>query len=269
MKKILTIGGSDPFAGGGVQSDLKTFENYQLFGLSALTCIGMLDENDTFILENLSAEWLEKQLASILKMTDLDGIKIGLLNSTEAVYVVRDFLKKQGAIPIVLDPVLAFKETNTLAQQDYTNCLIDELFPLVDLVTPNLKEASLLSGKEEYECLEDMVEMAQAIHALGSQAVIVKGGSGIPGNEAIDVLYRSEGLETFILDKLKQSTVNGAGCTFSSAIAANLVHGYTVTQAIQRSKSYVYQCILNGVTMKDQTGSVWSGGTIKGGIDLN
>ena len=108
MRKILTIGGSDPFAGGGIQSDLKTFENFQLFGMSALTCVGMLDENNAFLLENLPAKWLEQQLASIQKMTDLAGIKIGLLHSLEAIMIVRDFLKKHPQIPIVLDPVLAF-----------------------------------------------------------------------------------------------------------------------------------------------------------------
>ena len=114
MRKILTIGGSDPFAGGGIQSDLKTFENFQLFGMSALTCVGMLDENNAFLLENLPAKWLEQQLASIQKMTDLAGIKIGLLHSLEAIMIVRDFLKKHPQIPIVLDPVLAFKETTSL-----------------------------------------------------------------------------------------------------------------------------------------------------------
>ena len=267
MKKILTIGGSDPFAGGGIQSDLKTFENHQLFGLSALTCVGMLDENEAFILENLPADWLEKQLVSISKMTELNGIKIGLLNSIEAIYVVRDFLKKQPAIPIVLDPVLAFKETSTHAHQTYKNCLIDELFPLVDLATPNLKEAAMLSEKEHGTSLEDMIDSAKCIYSLGSKAVVVKGGSGILGYDAVDVVYSENGVKTFSLNKLEQPTVNGAGCTFSSAITANLVKGYPLDQAIHLSKAYVYQCIINGVKMKDQTGSVWSGGQIKGGIE--
>ncbi|AFM71244.1 hydroxymethylpyrimidine/phosphomethylpyrimidine kinase [Enterococcus hirae] len=266
MRKILTIGGSDPFAGGGIQSDLKTFENFQLFGMSALTCVGMLDENNAFLLENLPAKWLEQQLASIQKMTDLAGIKIGLLHSLEAIIIVRDFLKKHPQIPIVLDPVLAFKETTSLANQQYIECLVKELFPLVDLVTPNLKEAALLSGKKKISSINEVIETTKFIHTLGSKAVVVKGGSGIHGDEAIDVLYSHDGLTTFTMEKLTRSTVNGAGCTFSSAITANLVHGYTLPQAIQRSKTYVYQCILNGVEMNDQTGSVWSGGNIKGGI---
>lgn len=202
MKKILTIGGSDPFAGGGIQSDLKTFENHQLFGMSALTCVGMLDKNGIFILENLPTEWLEKQLTSILKMTELAGIKIGLLHSIDAITVVHNFLKKQSDIPIVLDPVLAFKETHTLANQAYKDSLVDKLFPYVDLVTPNLKETALLSGKDDCTSMEEMIEAAQQIQALGAKAVVVKGGSGITGGKAIDILYHNEKSEIFTLNKL-------------------------------------------------------------------
>ncbi len=147
MKRILTIGGSDPFAGGGIQTDLKTFEDFGLFGLSALTSIGVLDTNGQFILESIPSELLERQLASIDQMTTLDGIKIGLLNSSEAIMVVRDFIKAKQNIPIILDPVLAFKETETVINQLYISQLIEELFPLVTMITPNLAEAALLSGQ--------------------------------------------------------------------------------------------------------------------------
>ncbi len=147
MKRILTIGGSDPFAGGGIQTDLKTFEDFGLFGLSALTSIGVLDTNGRFILESIPSELLERQLASIDQMTSLDGIKIGLLNSSEAIMVVRDFIKAKQNIPIILDPVLAFKETETVINQLYISQLIEELFPLVTMITPNLAEAALLSGQ--------------------------------------------------------------------------------------------------------------------------
>ena len=141
MKKILTIGGSDPFAGGGIQSDLKTFENY-----------------------HVSPEWLEQQLFSIDQMVNLDGIKIGLLNSMAAIDVVTEFVKRQTDIPIVLDPVLAFKETDDLAQDTYSKHLVDHLFPLADVVTPNLKEAALLTGKNDSFQLEEIRKMAKEIY---------------------------------------------------------------------------------------------------------
>ena len=112
-----------------------------------MTSIGVLDTNGRFILESIPSELLERQLASIDQMTSLDGIKIGLLNSSEAIMVVRDFIKAKQNIPIILDPVLAFKETETVINQWYISQLIEELFPLVTMITPNLAEAALLSGQ--------------------------------------------------------------------------------------------------------------------------
>lgn len=263
MKKILTIGGSDPFAGGGIQSDLKTFENYHQFGMSALTCVGMLNNEGDFILQNVSPEWLEQQLVSIDQMVNLDGIKIGLLNSMAAIDVVTEFVKKKTDIPIVLDPVLAFKETDDLAQDTYSKHLVDHLFPLADVVTPNLKEAALLTGKNDSFQLEEIRKMAKEIYSFGSRSVIVKGGAGVFGEDAVDVLYSEVGFESFHLKKRPSITVNGAGCTFSSAITANLANGTSLSKSVANSKKYVYQCIINGVMMNDGTGSVWSGGEMK------
>nr|WP_242543220.1 bifunctional hydroxymethylpyrimidine kinase/phosphomethylpyrimidine kinase [Enterococcus sp. DIV1094] len=259
VQKILTIGGSDPFAGGGIQSDLKTFENHHIFGMSALTCIGMLDSDGAFILETIPAEWLAKQLDSIKQMTDLDGIKIGLLHSIEAIDIVRDFLTHFEDLPIVIDPVFAFKETNDTLNQAYMQKMIQELFPLADVLTPNLKEAALLYS-QPVNTFVQMVDCAKYLHSLGAKNVVIKGGTGIIGDEALDVLFNGKESITFRREKLEQQTVNGAGCTFASAITANLVLGYPLTEAVARSKAFVYDCILNGVMMKDQTGSVWSQG---------
>nr|MBC9708992.1 hydroxymethylpyrimidine/phosphomethylpyrimidine kinase [Enterococcus sp.] len=168
MKRILTIGGSDPFAGGGIQTDLKTFEDFGLFGLSALTSIGVLDTNGRFILESIPSELFERQLASIDQMTTLDGIKIGLLNSSEAIMVVRDFIKAKQNIPIILDPVLAFKETESVINQLYISQLIEELFPLVTMITPNLAEAALLSGQALPSSLIEMIHLAKELTASGA-----------------------------------------------------------------------------------------------------
>lgn len=259
MKKIVTIGGSDPFAGGGIQSDLKTFENHHIFGMSALTCIGMLDSDGSFILETIPPEWLAKQLDSIRRMTDLDGIKIGLLHSLEAIDVVKDFLTYFEDVPIVIDPVFAFKETANTLNQAYMQKMIQELFPFADVLTPNLKEASLLYGQPVQNFLQ-MTDCAKYIHSLGARNVVIKGGTGIIGNKALDVLFNGNETISFRREKLDEQTVNGAGCTFASAIAANLVLDYPLADAVARSKDFVYDCILNGVMMNDQTGSVWSKG---------
>lgn len=264
MKRVLTIGGSDPLAGGGIQSDLKTFENFKIFGLSTLTCIGAFDSKGEFVLDAVSPELLERQLATIDRMTSLDGIKIGLLHTEEAILIVRDFLKNKPKIPVVLDPVFAFKETGAVANQTYMDHLVFELFPLAEVVTPNLREASLLTGTSSLSTLADMLDTAHKIKDSGAKNVVIKGGTGIQGTSAIDLLLTDQSYETFQREKLDTMTVNGAGCTFSSAITAQLVLGNDLFDAVSNSKSYVYHCIFNGVSMKDQIGSVWSGGYWKG-----
>ena len=265
MKRILTIGGSDPFAGGGIQTDLKTFEDFGLFGLSALTSIGVLDTNGRFILESIPSELLERQLASIDQMTSLDGIKIGLLNSSEAIMAVRDFIKAKQNIPIILDPVLAFKETETVINQWYISQLIEELFPLVTMITPNLAEAALLSGQALPSSLIEMIHLAKELTASGAKKIVIKGGTRMAGEQAVDLLYSVDHHEVFSQKKVDTPTVNGAGCAFSSAITANLVLGTDVSKAVAESKKFVAHCISNGVLMNDHTGSVWSGGIQKGG----
>ncbi|WP_224211815.1 hydroxymethylpyrimidine/phosphomethylpyrimidine kinase, partial [Enterococcus faecium] len=211
MKRILTIGGSDPFAGGGIQTDLKTFENFGLFGLSALTSIGALDINERFMLESISLELLKRQLVSIDKMTSLDGIKIGLLNSSEAIMVVRDFIKTKQNIPIILDPVLAFKETEAVINQLYISQLIEELFPLVTMITPNLAEAALLSGQALPSSLTEMIHLAKELTASGTKNIVIKGGTRMAGDEAVDLLYSIDHYEVFSHKKIDTTTVNGAG----------------------------------------------------------
>ncbi|HPR81021.1 MAG TPA: bifunctional hydroxymethylpyrimidine kinase/phosphomethylpyrimidine kinase, partial [Enterococcus sp.] len=139
MAKItLTIGGSDTWGGGGIQTDLKTFENLQTFGLSVLTCIAVA-ENDDFVIRPLPASLIHEQLQTIEQTFQLDGVKIGLLASAEIVDLVIDFCQRnRGKFPIILDPVLAFKETEQQLQQDYLQ-KIRELAQWVDLITPNLK----------------------------------------------------------------------------------------------------------------------------------
>ena len=138
-KIILTIGGSDPFSGGGIQTDLKTFENHQVFGLSTLTCLATAPKNH-FQIHDLETSLVKEQLASI-PAGSLDGIKIGLIHSEESMLQIATFLKKHAGLPVVLDPVLAFKETTSVYEKRYMQLLIEKLFPFATIITPNLKEA--------------------------------------------------------------------------------------------------------------------------------
>ena len=160
---------------------------------------------------------------------------------------------------------MAFKETESVINQLYISQLIEELFPLVTMITPNLAEAALLSGQALPSSLIEMIHLAKELTASGAKKIVIKGGTRMAGEQAVDLLYSVDHHEVFSQKKVDTPTVNGAGCAFSSAITANLVLGSDVSKAVAESKQFVAHCISNGVLMNDHTGSVWSGGIQKGG----
>lgn len=258
-KSILTIAGSDTLAGGGLQSDLKTFENYQLFGLTAITCIAVV-RNQEFEINDLPAELLEDQLNTIRDNLSLDGIKIGLIHSLRSIELIKPFLHSFNG-PIVLDPVMAFKETDHVYSQSYREKLI-ELFSFATIITPNLKEAEILS-QQKITNLEEMKQAAQKILTLGARSVVIKGGERLSGNFASDLFYDGIQFQHYSKPKLEKKTINGAGCSFASAIASNLVLGNDLSAAVRESKEFVYQGIENGLTLKNGEGNVWFGNSVR------
>lgn len=260
-KNILTIAGSDTLAGGGLQADLKTFEDFDTFGLTIITCIAVLLENG-FNLVDVEPDLVKKQLDTIQNNVKLDAIKIGLIHNLETITLTKNFLQKFH-VPIVLDPVLAFKETSELHNNQYRKKLIDELFPLATIVTPNLKEAELLS-QQSITTLAEMQQAAQKIYSFGPQSVIIKGGERLAGELACDLFYDGHQHQVLQKPKINKKTVNGAGCTFASAIAANLALKRSLLDAVLNSKNFVYQAIMRGVTLKNGDGNVWHGLSLEG-----
>lgn len=258
-KTVLTIAGSDTLAGGGLQSDLKTFENYQLFGLTAITCIAV-EKDGHFEINDLPSELLRDQLQSIEKNVALNGVKVGLVHQLESLEIVKTFLRTFDG-PIVLDPVMAFKETDDVYNGSYRAKLI-ELFPFASIVTPNLREAELLS-QQAIRTLEDMKHAAKKILSLGAHSVVIKGGERFSGAFASDLFYDGNEFHSFTKLKLITPTINGAGCTLASAITANLVSGKPMIEAIENSKDYVYRGIKKGLPLKNGEGNVWFGERIE------
>lgn len=256
-KRTLIIAGSDPLSGGGLQADIKTFERYNIFSFCSITCLGVI-KNDDFILYDIDSTILSEQLNTIKQATKLDGIKIGLINNIKGIDIVADFIKAYPNIPIVLDPVLAFKETSNQQNQEYTANLINKLFSLASIITPNLKEAQLLSGIE-IDNVDDMIKAAHILYNKGAKKVVIKGGERILGNKAYDVYYDGEIVNIFEKDKLATKIVNGAGCTFASALLAGLVNGDNYLEAIEQSKEFVYDSIKYGIVLDDETGNTWIG----------
>jgi pyridoxine kinase len=250
MKQVLTIAGLDSLAGGGATADIKTFEEFQTFGHMVLTCIAAINEEIT--IHDIPAHTIVDQLASIATYIELAAIKIGLLQSIETIEFVKDFLDNQ-ACPVVLDPVLVFKEGQTEEVQDYQEALLS-LFPLATLVTPNLVEAEYLA-KQPITTRDEMKIAAQQIKLLGPEFVLIKGGARLGGN-ACDLLYDGENFTFFEAPKLASNTTNGAGCTLSAAIAALLAKNTPMIAAVQLAKDFVFAGIEEGIPLTNAMGNV-------------
>ena len=205
-------------------------------------------------MDSLQSLILNDQLNTIKDNLSLDGIKLGLIHQLESLEIVKSFLRSFDG-PIVLDPVMAFKETDHVYNDSYREKLI-ELFPFATVITPNLKEAELLS-QQKISNPTEMEQAAKKIIDLGAQSVVIKGGQRLSGN------YNGETFQYFSKPKLSNVTINGAGCTFASAIASNLVLGKDLVNAIEDSKEYVYQGIKNGLLLKNGEGNVWFGDSVK------
>lgn len=251
MKQVLTIAGLDSLAGGGVTADIKTFEEFGTFGHVLLTCIAAINQEITIF--DLPEAIIAEQLASLQVVTTFSAVKVGLLHNVSTIRLVEDFLKDFNG-PIILDPVLAFKE----GAHDYNNSYQKELlrlFPMAMLVTPNLFEAQALSGVE-INTLEDMKTAAKKIKALGPDFVLIKGGVNLKGPTAYDVLYDGHSFDIFSAPKSSQTTTNGAGCTLSAAITSLTAQGQAMPAAVQIAKDFVLAGIEQGLPLNDVLGNV-------------
>lgn len=256
MENVLTIAGSDSLAGGGLQADLKTFEELDTFGLSAVTSLVTIVPQHLHVTP-MTAPVVAQQLTSILTQVPIRAAKTGLLGDAEVIHTVATQLAV-AAVPLVVDPVLVFKEGQTAPNPAELAQLKTDLLPLATVVTPNLAEAELLSGTTLTQA-DQLPAAARQIQALGCPNVVIKGGNRLPGNQAVDYLLTPQGEYWFRALKVATPATNGAGCTFSAAITAWLARGVSVVEAVQRAKSFVRAGIAYGVRFNDQTGSVWQG----------
>lgn len=239
-KYILAISGNDVFSGGGLHADLATYNTNHLHGFVAVTCLTAITDKgfEVFATDNVI---FSHQLES-LKDVPFAGIKIGLLPNVDIAERALDFVKAHTDIPVVLDPVLVCKESHDVEVSALRKELL-KFSPYVTIITPNLVEAELLIQKT-IQNLDEMKEAARYLHELGAKNVVIKGGNRLSQEKAVDVFY--DGSEFNILEYpvLKQNNV-GAGCTFASSIASQLVLGKEVSEAVSISKDFVYQTILH------------------------
>jgi hydroxymethylpyrimidine kinase/phosphomethylpyrimidine kinase len=240
MPNALTIAGSDSVGGAGLQADLKSFEAVGVHGCSVVTCITSQNTKRVSGIFPLPTSVVVSQTESVLEDVHLDAIKTGMLYSPEIVLAIAGLIKGVG-VPIVVDPVLAATTGSSLHREGFVDALITRLIPGATLVTPNIKEASALSGID-VKNQKSAIAAAFEILELGPKAVLLKGGH-LRESEAADYLVTKEGSEKIASPRAK-AEVHGTGCALASLIAANLATGLQLEQAVRRSKGMIYKAIL-------------------------
>ncbi len=237
IRTALTIAGSDSGGGAGIQADLKTFAAHGVYGLSVVTAVTAQNTLTVMAIAEVPEEVIALQIDAVLEDIGADAIKVGMLSAASIVETVVDRLEAWEPKNLVVDPVMVSKSGHTLLNDNAVRALATKLFPLALVVTPNVFEAQILA-KRSIASLADAEEAARAIHALGPSIVIVKGGH-LEGAEAVDVVFDGTSIEHLSTERVDTENTHGTGCTFSSAIAAQLALGLDPAMAIRRAKAFL------------------------------
>lgn len=235
MKPVaLTIAGSDPSGGAGLQADLKTFHQFGVYGMSVVTLVTVQNTRRVSAVEPLEARLVEEQLDAVLEDIPPQAAKTGALGTAA---IIEAIARRAGqfAFPLVVDPVMISKHGAPLISGDAREALA-RLLPAAFLLTPNLHEAEALAGRA-VRTVAEMEEAARRIAELGPKAVLVKGGH-LDG-DAVDVLYYRGRLQRFSARRIESKNTHGTGCTYSAAITAELAQGAGLEAAIERAKRYI------------------------------
>lgn len=260
MKTALTIAGSDCSGGAGIQADLKTMTMNGVYAMSAITALTAQNTTGVRAIQETAPEFLKQQLDAIFEDIFPDAVKIGMVSSSELIRVISDRLRYHKAKNVVVDPVMVATSGSSLMKNEAVQTLVEEIFPLATLVTPNIPEAQVLSGMP-VENKDDMLSAAKFIGDTYGCAVLLKGGHNI--NDANDLLYADGEMTWFEGKRIDNSNTHGTGCTLSSAIASNLAKGYELAMSVQRAKEYI-SCALSA-----QLDLGHGSGPMMHGFDLN
>ncbi|MDJ0392903.1 hydroxymethylpyrimidine/phosphomethylpyrimidine kinase [Rhodococcus sp. G-MC3] len=244
------IAGSEATGGAGLQADLKTFEKLGVYGVGTITCIVSFDPKSGWghRFAPIDGSVIADQIEAATAAHDLDVVKIGMLGTPGTVATVANSLKKQPWRHVVVDPVLICKGQEPGMALDTDNALRTEILPLATVVTPNLFEAATLAGMDALETIDDLAEAARRIADLGPRYVAVKGGVGLPGDDAIDVVFDGQDVTVLRAPKIGDERVSGAGCIFAAAITAELAKGAEVLDAVATAKKFAHAGIVGRIT---------------------
>lgn len=243
MRKIataLTIAGTDPTGGAGIQADLKSFQEREVYGMSVLTSAVAQNTRGVIDVHHMPIEFIEKQMQAVFDDIPPDAIKTGMISTIEMMKLIAMYVKKQDS-PYVIDPVMVATSGHALMEEESRQVIRDLLVPLATVVTPNVPEAEILVNFK-INNLEDSKKAAKVIvDELGAGAAVVKGGH-LKG-KAVDVLYDKQAFHLLEAERTDTKHTHGTGCTFSAVITAELAKGKSVLEAVTIGKQFITDAI--------------------------
>ena len=236
MKTALTIAGSDSSGGAGIQADIKTMTANGVYAMSAITALTAQNTTGVSGIFETTPDFLAKQLDAVFTDIFPDAVKIGMVSSAELIEVIAEKLRFYGAKNIVVDPVMVATSGSKLLRDDAVKALTEQLLPMADLLTPNIPEAEILSGRS----ISDAAGMEAAARYISETyhcSVLCKGGHQV--HDADDLLWQNGSGKWFRGRRIQNPNTHGTGCTLSSAIASNLAKGYDLDTSVERAKAYI------------------------------
>ncbi|GKS57604.1 hydroxymethylpyrimidine/phosphomethylpyrimidine kinase [Nitrospira sp.] len=247
LKQVLTIAGSDSGGGAGIQADLKSLSANGVFAMSVITSITAQNTEEVTQVFDLPTSIIAAQIDAIFDDFDVSAVKTGMLSSNSIVSTVAKRLHAQRIPHLVVDPVMISKSGHSLLQMEAKTTLVNELFPLAELITPNVHEAQELS-EVSIRTLADARQAAKKLAQLGCRYVLIKGGH-LLAEQGTDLLYDGRFFTVFKGEFIDTPHTHGTGCTYASAIAAQLARGKPMPDAVQAAKTYVTEAIRHSLAI--------------------
>ncbi|MEQ9244269.1 bifunctional hydroxymethylpyrimidine kinase/phosphomethylpyrimidine kinase [Roseovarius indicus] len=238
---VLTIAGTDPSGGAGIQADIKAMSALRAYACSVVTAVVAQNTCGVRSFQALSPDFVADQIDAVLDDVRIDAVKIGMISNAGIAEAVADRLRHHGAGNIVLDPVMVAKSGHALLDPEAVSAVREALVPLARVITPNLPEAAVLLGREDDWTVQAMQAALPDLLALGSDYVLLKGGH-LEGEHSTDLLAGPKGTRALKAPRIATTNDHGTGCTLSSAIAALLPH-HDMPEAVARAKAYLHAAL--------------------------
>jgi len=241
--RVLIIAGSDSGGGAGIQADIKAVTALGGYAMTAVTALTAQNTLGVQGIHEAPPAFVKQQIESVLSDIGADAIKIGMLHNAEVIEAVHEAIADYVVnVPLVVDPVMVATSGASLLQERAVNALMQKIIPMADLLTPNIPEATALSGIE-WGSDEDAGRLTQMLSSLGPKAILLKGGH-LPGDRVRDLLvHEDDKIDVFEGPRIETAHTHGTGCTLASAIACSLAQGMGMRDAVSRARKYVFEAI--------------------------